>query len=326
MFRIDPSTEVAALPAAGAKPAKLNPSTLPLPAYLLCPPMSLSAAVANNPWMQELSDRDRAIDSKKAMQQFLTLYQFLASESVVYLLPAPADCGLQDIAYTANVGFIPEHVPGKNLALISTFTSPIRQGESDFAARFLESLGYRTVRVPYRFEGDAEIRHLHDNVYVAGYGGRSDRRAYQWMEEQFGMKVIALEEVEPYLYHLDCTVFPIDRENAMVCTKLYTRAEVAALEEHTNIIDVTVDECFNGICNSVRLHNLILNASDIQDQRAGTENYDFELKKNRRLEDIAAKFCCEPVFFNLSEFYKSGALLSCLVMHLNRYSYTIQLI
>jgi N-dimethylarginine dimethylaminohydrolase len=288
--------------------------------------MSLSAAVANNPWMQEISDKDRVIDAKKALQQFLKLYQFLASMSVVYLLPAPTDCGLQDATYVANAGFIPEHLPGKNLALISTFTSPTRQGESAVAARFLESLGYRTARVPYCFEGDAEIKHLHDNVYVAGYGVRSDRRAYQWMEEQFGMKVIALQEVEPYLYHLDCTVFPIDRENTAVCTKLFTRAEVSALEEHTNVIDVGTEECFSGICNSVRLHNMILNASDLHDQRAGTEDYDRELKKNRRLEDIAAKFCCEVVFFNLSEFYKSGALLSCLVMHLNRYSYSIRLI
>jgi N-dimethylarginine dimethylaminohydrolase len=288
--------------------------------------MSLSAAVANNPWMTEISDKDRVIDTNKAMQQFLKLYQFLASESVVYLLPATADCGLQDITYVANAGFIPEHIPEKNVALISTFTSPTRQGESEIAARFLESLGYRTVRVPYRFEGDAEIKHLHDNIYVAGYGERSDRRAYQWMEEQFGMKVIAVEEVEPYLYHLDCTVFPIDRENTLICTELFTRAEVAALAEHTNVIDVSADMCFSGICNSVRMHNLILNSSDIHDQRAGTEDYDRELKKNRRLEDIATTFCCEVVHFNLSEFYKSGALLSCLVMHLNRYSYSIRLI
>lgn len=326
MLEADLCPEVATRPVPAQKATGLNPSTLPLPAYLLCAPLSLSAAVPNNVWMKEMSERDRAIDRKKAVQQFLTLYQFLASESAVYLLPAPEDCGLQDVSYTANAAFIPEHWPGKDVAVISTFTSPTRQGESEVATRFLDSLGYRTVHAPYRFEGEAEIKHLRDNVYVAGYGERSDRRSYRWMEEQFEMKVVTLKEVDPYLYHLDCTVFPLDRENTLVCTEMYTGAEVAALEKHTNIVNVTADECFNGICNSVRLHNLILNASDIHDQRAGTENYDLELRKNRRLEDIAAKFCCEPVFFNLSEFCKSGALLSCMVMHLNRYSYTIQLI
>jgi hypothetical protein len=65
----------------------------------------------------------------------------------------------------------------------------------------------------------------------------------------------------------------------------------------------------------------VLNSSHLDDLQAGTEDYKNEMQKNLRLEDIAANLALEIGYFNLSEFRKSGAHLSCLVMHLNRHSY-----
>ena len=98
------------------------------------------------------------------------------------------------------------------------------------------------------------------------------------------------------------------------------------MEKHKNVIDVSADECYSGICNSVRLSNTILNASNIHDLKAGTEEYAAELQKNRRLEDIATNLAFEVSYFNLDEYLKGGALLSCMVMHLNRHSYSFTLI
>jgi hypothetical protein len=70
---------------------------------------------------------------------------------------------------------------------------------------------------------------------------------------------------------------------------------------------------------------MVLNSSHITDLKAGTEDYEREVQKNRKLEDIAANLALEVSYFNLSEFHKSGALLSCMVMHLNRHSYKIAL-
>jgi hypothetical protein len=97
------------------------------------------------------------------------------------------------------------------------------------------------------------------------------------------------------------------------------------LGKFTNIIPVSADEAFSGICNSVRLPNQVLNSSHIHDLKAGTEDYKFELQKNRKLEDICSNLAMEVAYFNLSEFHKSGALLSCMVMHLNRHCYKIAL-
>ncbi len=106
---------------------------------------------------------------------------------------------------------------------------------------------------------------------------------------------------------------------------MYTIEEIKQVEAVTNIIDVSVDDCYSSICNSVRLGNSLLNASHIHEMKRTDEYYDDERNKNRSLEDIATRYAFEVSFFNLCEFLKSGALLSCMVMHLNRKSYDLVL-
>lgn len=305
---------------------QLNPTRLDRPSYLLNVPFSYSTRNVNNAWMRDLSEEDRRVNQKAALSQFMTLYQFMAHGSLVYLLPTPANCGLQDLVFTANLGIVLTHLPDKNTVVLSNFTSEPRRGEEQIGKQFFESMGYKVRISPHRFEGEAELKHLNDNVYIGGYGLRSDHETYDWMEREFDMKIIKVEEVDEYLYHLDTTIFPLTREKTLVCTELYKKREILEIENHTEIVDVSADDCYSGVCNSVRMDNTILNASNIQDLHRGTKEFDDELAKNRRLEDIAAENGFEPVFFNLNEYLKGGALLSCKVMHLNRNSYNFQLL
>lgn len=313
------SNEAVALP-------DLNPTSLELPAYLLNVPFSLQTETANNVWMEELKPNERHIDIKKAVNQFSQLYHFLAAESIVYLLPTPKLQGFQDLVYTANMGIVIDHLPDHNTVILSNFSSKVRIPETGVGKSFFEQMGYDVVIPPYHFEGEAELKHLFDNVYIGGYGIRSDKQAYEWMQEQFDMKIITLEEKDPYLYHLDCSVFPLTREDTLVCTEMFTKAEVKQIEKVTNIIDIRTDDAFSGICNSVRMGNVILNASNIHEMKRSDKYYEDERRKNRALEDIAVNNAFEVAFFNISEFMKSGALLSCMVMHLNRKSYDMKLI
>jgi N-dimethylarginine dimethylaminohydrolase len=303
-----------------------TPGTLERPAFLMSCPFSYSADRPNNVWMRELCDAERKVDRTKAMSQFAQVYRHMAADAFVFLLPTPKSCTLQDLVFTANLGIVLEHVPGRNVVVLSSYTSEPRVGETEVGDQFFRAMGYTTVVAPYKFEGEAELKHLHDNVYIGGYGIRSDRRVYDWMEEEFDMQVVKVEEVDEYLYHLDCSIFPATAEDTLVCTELFDKPEVAQMEKVTNVIDVSADACYSGICNSVRHHNAILNASHIHSLRAGTEEYFEEVRKNRELEDLAIKLGLEVCYFNLSEYHKGGALLSCMVMHLNRRSYSFSLI
>ena len=303
----------------------LNPTQFDRPAFLMNFPFSYATGYANNPWMTDMKNGKRQPDYVRAAVQFLAVYQNIGAEGLVYVLPTPRGADLQDLIYTANLGIVLDHLPDKNTVVISNFTSAPRRGETPVGVKFFLDMGYDVHVAPAKFEGEAELKHLYDNVYIGGYGIRSERETYDWMEEKFNMRVIKVREIEPYLYHLDCSIFPITKENTIVCTELYSKKELAELGKFTNIIPVTADEAFSGICNSVRLPNQVLNSSHIHDLKAGTEDYKMELQKNRKLEDISANLALEVSYFNLSEFHKSGALLSCMVMHLNRSCYKIAL-
>ncbi len=303
----------------------MNPTSLDKPVYLMNLPFSMAADVANNVWMEEIDSDKRKVDIPRAVNQFLQLYHFMAADAVVYLLPTPKLSGLQDLVFTANIGIVLGHLQEKNVVVLSNFTTKVRRPETKVGDDFFELMGYQVINSPQHFEGEAELKHLYDNHYIGGYGGRSDRKAYEWMADEFDMNIIPLQETDPYLYHLDCTIFPLTKKETLVCTEMYTKAEIKAIEAVTNIIDVNVDDAFSGICNSVRLGNTIMNASNIHEMKPSDEYYKSELQKNRMLEDIAVKYGFEVSYFNLSEYFKSGALLSCMVMHLNRQSYQLTL-
>jgi N-dimethylarginine dimethylaminohydrolase len=295
---------------------KETPSQLSIPSYVLNFPFTLSTENPNNIWMNELSPEDLQINKPKAYKQFLDLYNFIAGGSLVYLLPSAGN--FQDQVYVANVGIYLPHLKDKNEIILSNFTSEPRQGEEKVAQPFFKSMNYNTTICPYKWEGEADLKYLGDNVYVGGYGIRSSKEAYEWMNKNYDMNIIPVEMVDDYLYHLDCSIFPLTNEKTLVCTELFAPEELQMLGKYTDIIDVSVDDAFGGITNSVRLGNMILCASNISELKSGEELYEMEKHKINSLEKICANEGMEPILFNLSEFMKSGAMLSCMVMHLNR--------
>ena len=294
---------------------KETPSQLPIPAFVMNFPFTLDTVVPNNVWMQEMEEEALKINKGNAYRQFLDLYQFVAGNGLVCNLPAKGN--YQDLVYVANLGIYLPHIKDSNNIIMANFTSEPRQGEEEVGKPFFELMDYKVHMCPFKWEGEADLKYLYDNVYIGGYGIRSDIRAYEWMEKEFDMKIIKLEMVDEYLYHLDCSVFPLTMDKTLVCTKLFNEDELAELSQYTTVIDIDINDTLNGIANSVRLGNTILCASNISEMTRADENYEGEKHKIESLEKICFNEGLEPVFFNLSEYMKSGAMLSCMMMHLN---------
>ena len=295
---------------------KETPSQLHLQSYVMNFPFSLSTSDPNNIWMQELTDDELQINRPKAYKQFMDLYNFMSGQSLVYLLPSEGN--FQDQVYVANLGLHLPHIKDENHILLSNYTSDPRKGEELVGEKFFQQMGYKTHISPFKWEGEADIKHLYDNVYVGGYGIRSNIKTYEWMEENFDMNIIKVAMTDEYMYHLDCSIFPLNHDKTLVCTELYDPEEIKQIEQHTEIIDVDVDDALGGMTNSIRLGNMILCASNIAELKKSDELYEGEKHKIESLEKICANEGMEPVIFNLSEYMKSGAMLSCMVMHLNR--------
>ncbi len=295
---------------------KETPSHLQLQSYVMNFPFSLSTADPNNIWMQELNEKELQINRPKAYKQFMDLYNFMSGQSLVYLLPSEGN--FQDQVYVANLGLQLPHIKDANKILLSNFTSEPRKGEEWVGKHFFQQMGYETHISPYKWEGEADIKYLYDNVYIGGYGIRSDIKTYEWMEEQFDMNIIKVEMTDEYMYHLDCSIFPLNNDKTLICTELYNPEEIKQIEQHTEIIDVDVEDALGGMTNSVRMGNMILCASNIAELKKSDEYYEGEKHKIEYLEKICANEGMEPVIFNLSEDIKSGAMLSCMVVAMNR--------
>jgi N-dimethylarginine dimethylaminohydrolase len=295
---------------------KETPSQLHLQSYVMNFPFTLSTSDPKNIWMQELSDEELFVNKPKAYKQFMDLYSFMAGNSLTYLLPSEGN--FQDQVYVANLGIYLPHITGENHIVLSNFTSDPRKGEELVGEKFFNQMGYQTAISPYKWEGEADLKYLYDNVYIGGYGIRSNIKTYEWMEKNYDMNIIKVAMVDEYLYHLDCSIFALNPDQTLVCTELFDPAELAEIEKHTEIIDVDIEDALGGMTNSVRMGNMILCASNISEMKKTHEYYEGEKHKLASLEKICSDAGMEPVIFNLSEYMKSGAMLSCMVMHLNR--------
>jgi N-dimethylarginine dimethylaminohydrolase len=295
---------------------KETPSKLPIQSYVMNFPFTLSTSDPNNIWMQELTDEELSVNRPKAYKQFMDLYQFMAGGSLVYLLPSEGN--FQDQVYVANLGIHLPHIKNDNQILLSNFTSDPRKGEELVGEKFFNQMGYKTAISPYKWEGEADLKYLYGNKYIGGYGIRSNIKTYEWMEENYNMDIIKVAIVDEYLYHLDCSIFPLNTDQTIICTELFDEEEIAEIEKHTEIIDISADDALGGLTNSVRYGNMVLCASNISELKRTHEYYDAEKHKLATLEKICSDAGMEPVIFNLSEYMKSGAMLSCMVMHLNR--------
>lgn len=290
------------------------------PGFLMNVPFSLSCDSPNNIWMEELEPEELVINHDRSVSQFMALYSFLSRYALVYLLPSYP--GLQDQTYVANLGIVLPHTPEKNLVLANYYSEP-RRGESAVGKKFFEMFDFPIEQAPEYFEGEADLKHIRDNVYVGAHGIRTSKNALDWFEESFDMKVIPFLMQDEYLYHIDCCIFPFSEEHTAVCTEIAEPETLIELEKYANIIDVSLDDAYSGINNCVAIDKYVLCASDLEDLSPSDKNYNYEKSKVESLNKICASLGMEPVYFNLSEFCKSGALLSCLVMHLNRNNYVV---
>lgn len=292
------------------------------PVLLMNLPLSLSAQVPNNAYMEEMSPSKREVCFDLAITQFISLYKHIAQHAIVYLLPSTP--GFQDQPYVSNLGLVLPHCE-EDTVIISRFRSTTRIGEDRIGADFFELMNFTVVRPPETFEaepvyfeGEADLKHIQGNLYIGAHGMRTSRNALTWAAERFEMKIIPFRITDPYLYHLDCCCLRITEEAVLLCTSLADRICIRAIEQHCEIIDVSLEHARAGITNSLLLPGEVLCDSAIAEIGKESHAYSVEKTKIKCLENICSRFGLTLRVFCMSEFYKSGALLSCLIMHIKQ--------
>lgn len=267
----------------------------PHQSILMCPPDHYGVDYVINPWMQDqLGRTDRAL----AHRQWNALRQVLATEAEIALVEAQP--GLPDMVFTANAGMV-----HGNVAVVSRFRSPERQGEEPFFRAWFESNGFSIAAWPkevyFEGAGDALFDRGQDLIW-SGYGFRSDLAAANLLAIAFGRESIPIRLIDRRFYHLDTCLCPLAGGWLMYYPPAFDVASLAEIGRRVPIekrIAVSEADALQFACNAVDLDGRVIMNGASQ-----------ELQTRLR----AAGFT--PVLTPLSEFLKAGGTAKCLTLKL----------
>lgn len=262
---------------------------------LMCPPDHFAVNYVINPWMQ---DHIGATHAMLASQQWQHLHDTIASLTEVAIQPPQP--GLPDLVFTANAGLV-----YGDLAIVSQFRNPERQGETQHDGDCFRALGFQIAdwpnEVTFEGAGDALFDRVQDILWL-GFGFRSDARAAIVLKELLPVTVEVLELVDPRFYHLDTCWCPLKGGYALYYPAAFSPAAQKLIAAHIpahKLIAVSETDALNFACNAVNIRDhIILNAATPELQAA--------LRR--------AGFSVHIV--PLGEFMKAGGAAKCLSLKL----------
>lgn len=258
----------------------------------MCPPDFYGIEYEINPWMS----RSRQSDSAEARKQWQALYDLLSGLSVEIRLQEPVK-GLPDLVFTANAGLL-----WRETVFLSRFRHAARQGETEVDEAWFRAQGFRTVTLPddWKFEGAGDALFCGETLF-AGYIFRTEVAALQWLAGQIGCRVIPMQLVDEYFYHLDTCFCPLSTTEAIYYPAAFDEYGRRVLQDQIpELIEVTPEEAQRFCCNAVVVgRDVVLNSGCPE------------------LEGTLAQRGYRPQSTELSEFIKAGGSAKCLTLRLD---------
>lgn len=265
-----------------------------MPRLLMAPPDFYGIEYEINPWMS----RSRPASRTTARRQWRGLRRILTEQLGGEVLEVEPRQGLPDLVFTANAGL----VVGQR-AILSNFRHPERQAEAPVFRQWFEANGFTVDVLPQErhFEGEGDALFVGDTLF-AGYHFRSDVHSHRLIGELLDVRVISLQLVDPWYYHLDTCLCPLNADTVAYYPPAFDDYARRAIEVHVpNRVDLHPDEAQRFAANAVVIgKNVALNA--------GCPRFEAALR------DLG--FTPHPT--PLDEFQKAGGSAKCLTLHLDR--------
>jgi N-dimethylarginine dimethylaminohydrolase len=262
------------------------------PHILMCPPDHYGIEYEINPWMK----KERQADHAEAVRQWQALHSLLSSLGAQISLVTPA-AGLPDLVFTANAALI-----FRRRAVLSRFRHAQRQGEEAHFAAWFEEHAFQVERLPARlyFEGAGDALFCGDTLF-AGYRFRSDARGHQLIGGMIERRVLPLELVDPYFYHLDTCFCPLAPGMALYFPGAFDAYGRQVIQELVpDLIEVALEEAKSFACNAVVVGKNVVTNVDCP-----------------RMHDDLKSRGFAPIATPLSEFVKAGGSAKCLTLRLD---------
>lgn len=257
----------------------------------MCPPEHFDVNYSINAWM-DVSNR---VDTSLASEQWLRLHQSISSLEETIFMDAIKD--LPDLVFTANAGIV-----HKNIFIPSNFKFSERQNETKYFELFFLKNGYNILKLPisYNFEGAGDML-LFNDFYFGGHGFRTDLKSYDFLGKILGVKIIPLNLINPYFYHLDTAFCPLSADSAMFFPGAFSEESIETINSNIETrIEVPENEAMKFACNAVVSENYVFMPSGCPETVSALHELGFTVHE-----------------FDMSEFQKSGGACKCLTFLMN---------
>jgi N-dimethylarginine dimethylaminohydrolase len=257
---------------------------------LLCPPRFYDIEYEINPWMH----LENKVDKEKVTGEYRRLRSTYESLGAKVLEIDPVK-GLPDMVYAANLGF-----PLGNKFALSNFRYPQRREEAKYAKEFFEKLGFKIVTLPdgVYFEGQGDLLTV-GGKFLLGWGKRSSKEAKAVLSKKLGIKFIDFELIDPYYYHLDMSLGPLNKETVLMKPESFTKVGIAKIKrEFKNVIEVSKKDNEFMACNLVVINKNVVIGQGISG------------KLKRDIEGYGFK----AVEIPMEEYRKGGGSIKCLTL------------
>jgi len=269
-----------------------------MPKVLLCPPNYFDVVDQKNPYMS----RESAVDPVKARSQWEALCGVLKQNGCDIETIDPVR-GLEDMVFAANQVFVGEKNGYGKFAVPSRMVYPSRQREVPFYAAWCRTHDYKMIDLDYAadyLEGHGDLLwHPDGSRIYGGYGFRSTRGGVEKFAaamSEMGIPVVPLQLVDPYCYHLDTCLCPLNNEAALIFPGAYSAEALAFLHKFWKRIHLlTAEEAHRFMGNGI-----VVNGSYITPYMTP------------QLEAMLHQEGLTPVIVDTSEFEKAGGSCFCM--------------
>jgi len=245
---------------------------------------------------------DSSPDRAKARSQWLALGSALKECGCEIETIDPVS-GLEDMVFAANQIFVGHKEGFGKFMVPSRMVYPSRQREVPFYIEWFRKRGYKVIELDFGddyLEGHGDLLWHPDNSRVyAGYGFRSTRGGVEKFTaavSKMEIPVLPLQLVDPYCYHLDTCLSPLNDEAALIYPGAFSSESFATLSKYwKRIHELTTDEAHRFLGNGIAVNGRYLTPY-----------------VTPHLEAVLRQEALTPLIVETSEFEKAGGSLFCM--------------
>jgi N-dimethylarginine dimethylaminohydrolase len=270
-----------------------------MPKVLVCPPDYFDVVDQKNPYMLKESTIDRG-KARIQWENFCCVLQQNGCE-IHIIDPVP---GLEDMVFAANQVFAGEKLGYGKFIVPSRMVYPSRHREVTHFVEWFRAREFRIIDIAFGndeyLEGHGDLLwHPDGSRIYAGYGFRSTRPAIEKFckaMSEMGIAVTTLELIDPYCYHLDTCLCPLNSDAALIFAGAFSAASLASIHsswKRVHLLDA--DEAHHFMGNGIVVNGRYITA-----------------RLTPQVDAILRQEGLTPVIVDTSEFEKSGGSCFCM--------------